>query len=373
MSETDQTVPTGAGQEPAQPDPIVTYAQTFDLGADPQALHDAAGAARGLGERALDAYEIVKGAADEVESEGAWRGQTADNYQQHRRTVTADLQWLGSESMGAADTLDEVADLLYFYQAALREERAALDGIRMTESRGMPLPDDFGGLMVTFHPATEAEATAVSAALVRARELRTELNEDLALKEAALRRRVDGSAIPVPPGYANPGLNTLAQTWRPQLRTLNLNIGEGDPTDRGDMDDIAQIINSQDANVVTLQEVYREDLGTLQEHLDGEWQIYFGKASDKWRGPSPENWGEDFGNAVLVRQGDGIESQSIEQDDAVKLDPPGSLYPGGEHIYDIDAEELTTETVSEHEVPDEDYRPDGEGRAAAVARITVNP
>lgn len=369
MSETDQ-------EQPAPPqDPIVTYEQTFELGADPQALHDAASAVRGLGQRALDAYEIVKSAADEVESEGAWRGETADNYQVHRRTVSTDLQWLGSESTGAADTLDEIADLLYFYQEALRGERAALDGIRTTQSRGMPLPDDLGGPMVTFHPATAAEAAAVSGALARAGELRSELNDDLALKETALRRRVDGSPIPVPPGYANPGLGMLAETWQPRLRHLNLNIGEGDPTDRGDMDDIAGIINGEDANVVTLQEVYREDLGTLQEHLDGEWEIYFATASTKFRGGSPENWNEDFGNAVLVRQGGGVESQAIEEDNSVKLDPPGGWYPGGADfpVPDIDAEELTTETVSEDEVPEEEYRPDGEGRAAAVAQITINP
>lgn len=369
---------------PPEPDPIVTYHQTFALEADPEALQAAAAAIRGLALRAHAADQTVDGAADEIESEEAWRGETAGNYQDHRRRLTGDLASLGYGSGRAADALDEIADLLIWYQAALDSEQAALAGIPSTRSEGGGYgPHEPAGPVVTYHPRTEDETTAVSDAMLRASELKSELNEHLAEKETALRREVDGYARPPGAGDA-PGVAMLARTWRPRsLRHLNLNIGEGKPTDAGDMDEFAEIINREGADVVTIQEVFDEDIGELEEHLDGEWEVYFANADNKFRGPSPENWSEDFGNAVLVRQGAGIESRPVEEDNRVKLDAEGDSIPGrvadpttreGERYVpgDVDHDEVTTASVEREDVPRDPYRQDGEGRAAAVAEITVN-
>jgi hypothetical protein len=337
---------------------------TFDLRADPAALRAAAGSVRSLGQGARDAGTIIKEAADQIEAEEAWLGDTASRYQQHRRGLTGDLESLGHEAIGAADVLDEIADLLTYFQAALDEVRATVDGIPSTV---LDIPGVPGDPVVVYRPRDETETEAVNDARQQARDLRAALDEALAAKEGSLRRLVEGTHVASMPYASTPGLRLLAQTWRARtLRHLNLNIGEGDPTDHRDMDEIAGIINSQGANVVTLQEVFKEDLDDLTEHLDGEWAVYFANADNKFRGPSPENWSEDFGNVVLVRQGDGIESQGIEEDNRVKLDAPGSMIPD-----DLDL--AASASVPPADVPDDTYRADGEGRAAAVAQITIRP
>jgi hypothetical protein len=356
MSATEPAIP----EQVEAPPPIQAYLRTFQLAADPAALHEAAGAIRRFGLQAIASQRTVQDAADQIESEEAWQGATADNYQSHRRRLTGDLGSLGYEAGHAADRLDEVADLLTWYQVALDNERAALDGI--PQSAGAASPRGRGGPLVTYHPRTEEEASAITDALLRANELRNQLDESLALKESALRRTVEGYALPASLGGRAPGLAELARYWEPRaLRHLNLNAGSGGA---GDMEAIGGEIAREGADVVTLQEVYREDLDNLLRGLGGNWEVYYGHASNKRRGASPENWSESFGNVVLVRQGEGIGSRAVEEGDRIGLDAPGS---------NVDPDEAVTESVPAEAVPWEDSGDgdDGEGRSAAVAEVTI--
>src|SRR5262245_5243577 len=101
-----------SGSDQPPPAPIVARADVFDLGADPGALREAAEAIRGLATRATGAGLTVIVAANTIEAEGSWLGDTADNYQHHRRRITGDLASLGHEATHAADRLDDIADLL---------------------------------------------------------------------------------------------------------------------------------------------------------------------------------------------------------------------------------------------------------------------
>lgn len=358
---------------PPEPDPIVTYHQTFALEADPEALQAAAAAIRGLALRAHAADQIVDGAADEIESEEAWRGETAGNYQDHRRRLTGDLASLGYGSGRAADTLDEIADLLIWYQAALDSEKAALAGIPSTRSEGGGHgPHEPAGPVVTYHPRSEDEATAVSDAMLRASELKSELNEHLAEKETALRREVDGYARPPAAGDA-PGLAMLARTWRPRtISVLNFNIGQGDEnspgnsggTDHGDIDDIAQIIADEDVDVVTVQEMFGQEREHLEQELrertGDDWTVHFGEASNKiyW---SDGYWhrgvSTPFGNAIAVRHGRLVEdSEHVETHDLNRTDPLDDA--------------IITET--EDGYVRVEWTKDGEGRSATEVELTID-
>lgn len=88
-----------AGNQPdPRPDPIAGLVSTFELGADSGALQEAAGAVRALGLRAIAAGQTVTTAGDTIESEEAWLGETAANYQHHRRRITDDIASLGYEA-----------------------------------------------------------------------------------------------------------------------------------------------------------------------------------------------------------------------------------------------------------------------------------
>lgn len=130
-----------------------------------------------------------------------------------------------------------------------------------------------------------------------------------------------------------------------EVRLLNLNVGMGhgnlpsdpDGTDIGQMDDIADIIVEQEADVVTLQEVFSQlDIEVevdgernvlelermLEERTGQEWDLHYARTEDKFQ-YDDALWGfpgdtalRPFGNAVLVRRGSGVvSSQPVENTD----------------------------------------------------------
>lgn len=330
------TNPGGAAQ-PA-PGPISTP-DLWDLNASPASLEELAGAWRSLREAASSAQDTVDQAAYRVFADEAWQGDTADTYDGHRRRLTGDVGELAERAGPVVDALEYLAGVLETNQELLHQERARLAEVPVTES----------GAGLIFRPNDEDQARAVNQAITAAHEIRSRVDEALAAK------REDFQS-------AHTDLGQLSDTWRPRtVRMLNLNIGQGhgnvpldsSGTDTGEMDEIAQIIADENADIVTLQEVFQRDLGTLESDLEertgAEWEVRFEEASrkvqwdDGWFGN--DHFNEPFGNAVLVRRGDVI--GDVAESDRIKLDVEGSeVEPGIE---------------------------DGEGRAATEVEVRLNP
>jgi endonuclease/exonuclease/phosphatase family metal-dependent hydrolase len=119
------------------------------------------------------------------------------------------------------------------------------------------------------------------------------------------------------------------------VRLFNLNIGQGagngpfngKGTEPHEIMKIAELIAKGDADVATLQEVFKKDTDLLEQALEkltgDDWTIYFGEASKKvqWDGASA-SVNEPFGNAIAVRRGSGVLSSEVTGG-PIKLDAPG--------------------------------------------------
>lgn len=304
------------GGQSEGPGPVWSASRVWDLEAAPASIEVGADEMRALGTRASSAQTTLDSAARLVDGEGSWEGDTAELYQDHRRRLAGDLGRLAELATSAAGALDAAA-------STLRSGQAMLDGLRAQVST-VPVSTSETG--VRFHPRDEAEAARVRDALAASREIRAWVDEQLVLKEAAF-------------AGAREDIAAIIESWRPKtVRVLDLNIGQGHGnavhdsrgTDPGEMDEIGQIIADQDANVVTLQEVFSSDLETLrmwlEENTGDEWDVHFSAAMHKYQVDDsviPDGEFDAFGNAVLVRRGDGIES-STEVGETV-LQEPGAF------------------------------------------------
>jgi hypothetical protein len=319
----------------------------WNLHARPATLQEAAGDWRALQLASVSAQGTVNAAAHEVLAGGGWRGDAADAYDEHRTKLTADLGELGAWAGSVADALDAMAGVLASAQDQLDQQWAALTAV---------VPAARDGKGVAFQPADAAQQTAVTTAITNAQTIRAWVDEELVMKEAAFRS-------------TDADLTTISETWAERtVRLVNLNIGSGnDNNNLGDypgvgpeeVDNLASRLAREDADVVTMQEVFSDDLDDLEEELErrtgDEWNVHFGEASEKARYTDPLSWldpdhiSDDFGNAVLVREGEHI-AGSETVGDAIKLDEPGSFVP----IPSEDPESLVG---------------DGEGRSAVQVEI----
>lgn len=132
------------------------------------------------------------------------------------------------------------------------------------------------------------------------------------------------------------------------IRLLNLNVGrgkgnwpwQGAGTEDGELDEIAEIILDNDADVVTLQEVFGSDVfpvevfgnesivSRLRAETGDEWNVHFSTADHKFDNQDLGDFfhlddAEPFGNAILVREGDLIEDSEMIADET--LQEPGDL------------------------------------------------
>lgn len=350
------------GTEAATRKPVAT-ADVWNLGAAPETIEEVAGAWRGLALTAVAARETVTCVAGEVLATEAWEGDAADAYDDHRRKVSTDLAALARYAESVADALDGAVSVLRNGQELLGQQLLALTSA---------VPSRREGAQIVFEPADATQASAVRQAIAAANEIRSWVDEELAMKEGSfLSRQGD--------------LDELSEMWTPRtVRVMNLNIGQGHGnglgdtagTDIGDLPRIAEIIDGSDANIVTVQEVFRGDLDALERNLEertgDEWNIHFGEASTKVQVSTNDGdgiWGsrvrlnEEFGNAVLVREGDGIETSEMVEN--IKLDEPGgevrtAPVPAGPPTG-------TTTTTVPGELPD--AFPDGEGRSATHVEV----
>jgi hypothetical protein len=299
----------------------VAIADLWNLHASPATLEEVAGEWRVLQLGSVSAQGTVDAAAHEVLAGGGWQGDAADAYDEHRAKLTADLGELGAWAGSVADALDALAWVLRSAQEQLDQQWAALTAA---------VPATREGETVVFRPADHAQTTAVSTAISTARDIRAWVDEELVIKEAAF-------------GSTDADLTTIGDTWEDRtVRLVNLNVGSGnDNNNLGDypgvgpeeVDDLADQLDDEDADIVTLQEVFEDDLDDLEEQLEertgDEWNVHFGEASEKARFTDPLSWldpdhaSDPFGNAVLVREGESIEG-SERVGERIKLDEPGS-------------------------------------------------
>lgn len=362
-------------QEPP-PDPIAASATLWDLEADPSALQEAAADLRERALRLVSAQTTVDEAANSLTTNGYWSGDAADAYQSHRVTVTRDLGGLAGLIGEAAGALEEIAWILADGQRYLDEQFASVASI----------PHPRSGHDIRFEPADPDQAAQVRAAVTAAEEIRSNVDESLVLRES----RLVGIGRDV---------GVIEDAWQPRtINVMNLNVGQGhgnepwlasrrdgvtaqDGTDPGDLDEIADVIAGQDADVVTLQEVFRHNandelldennLETLLEERTGDdWEIHFNEASTKVQFDDevfeptlnpldafvPDATVAPFGNAVAVREGDLI-SGSEEVGGAHKLDTEGSTVRVPDDYPARDA------------LPDEVE--DDEGRSASVVEVAL--
>lgn len=362
-----------------QPNPIVVHSSTFDLKADPAALVAAAASVRALGLQALSAQNTVDAAGRLIEAEESWLGETADSFQDHRRSLVTGLSDVGGAAGRAAGTLDYIATTLQLGQARLDEQKARLAGISFTERTETPAephPAVLDGPRLVYQPRNADEATLIADAEAAAEEIRAYVDEQLALQRAALQRILTGPTVPDPRVGNDPGLNAVANTWRPQaVRYLSFNIGQGygnvpfdaRGTDPGDIDEIGRIIADSDANVIGLQEVFHPNahglVGWLNDNTDSTWQLHFEKADRKLQ--SDDGWFRDtgyhdFGNAVLVRQDDGV-------GDIVEREPTQLQEPGWGDYVDTEWERSPHQPPS----PDVDVGSHPEGRSMQHTEIPL--
>ncbi len=322
--------------------PIVV-SDVWDLRADPAALESAAEAWRALKSAAQQSDDTVRAAAGRVLAHGSWTGDAADSFGAHRDELVRALGRLAELAGGAAEGLDAAAYLLRTGQSQLDGQFSALSGV---------VPATRVRKEISFQPADEGQAERVRGAVREANDVRDWVDERLSAWAGTL-RRIEGD------------LATLGEAWPSEqrsIRLLNLNIARGagnvpwddKGTETGELRDIVRIIEQNDANVVTVQEAFHNDIHggasilerlrahhdtglveMLEEATGDDWEAHFTPASHKFNlqgGDNPFNTPEEFGNAILVRRdGDLIEDTTEIADESLQDDGPlGSINVGEE-------------------------------------------
>lgn len=329
--------------------PIAT-SDVWDLRADPARLELLAGTWRSLGSKLRGVEGKINDAARNVFSNEHWTGDTADAFNRYRKRLTDDVERAGAWADNVAQVLDLTATTLRVQQRLLDEERGKLNAV--------PSTTDAQG--VTFRPKDADQTSLVNGAISVANEIRSRV--DTVLEEK--RQDLD---------FYRQQFDLISEQWKPRtVRLVNLNIGQGagnSPgdsagTDSEDIDDIAQAITGQNADIATVQEVFAHDIADLEEELESRtgdnWDVRYEEASKKYH--ANDDWpiigdvmNASFGNAVLVREGDVI--SGTEGSDRVKLDADGgeitlpANQPGG----------------GDREIDD------GEGRSAARTEVQIKP
>jgi Ca2+-binding RTX toxin-like protein len=171
------------------PDPVLTD-NFWDLAADPGALRAAAQAWRRLSTDTDAARDLVDAKAAPLRGD-AWSGDTADTYHDHRAKLGKGVDEVRSAAAEIAGGLDSTASALATAQSLLADALAQVSG---------QVPTSVTGGRVRFSPRTPEEVAPVSAAIARARQIRTELDSELVGPVARISR-------------AQPLLTGVASTW----------------------------------------------------------------------------------------------------------------------------------------------------------------
>lgn len=148
----------------------VTYGNLWTLGANPAGLERTATTWRAyadLAERVAAAIDTQAGAV----YEGPWAGLTADEFNQHRSRFTADLRQTAALARRQAEQVEVTAGALRMGERALG---SALTQVTST------VRAEFSQTQITFYPQDDSQARLVHDAAAHARQLRREIDRDLA-------------------------------------------------------------------------------------------------------------------------------------------------------------------------------------------------
>ncbi|MGV9678204.1 hypothetical protein ACWDSJ_23245 [Nocardia sp. NPDC003482] len=286
----------------------------FDLDADLGKLGEFESVWKAQQEKLSWAADTINAAANRVVGGDHWAGGAATRFDGHRRKIVADLDAAAELAGKAATAISSCIHVLRYNQGLLNNEKAKLNGKVTWRETGV-------GGTVEIGPA-DAKYTA--------------LVKDVVTAYDEIRDRVDKQLKPQADLFTSAvsQLKTWESTWSKRtLRMLNWNIQQGGdgnkvhwPWDKkpdserqgnqkGDMGDLAQRLIDGKVDVATLQEVFKDGADQLQKELDkragpGEkWEVHFGPASDKGEG-SHYGLKNEFGNAVVVRTGNGVTTES---------------------------------------------------------------
>lgn len=168
-------------EDPPAPAPApINYVNVWTIAANPAGLEGAARAWRTYATEAEGTADDVDGPAKAV-YDGKWAGPSADEFEQHRRTLTADLRETADIARRQADQLEKAAAALRAGQHALDDALAQLSGKVSAQLSG-------DRSTVTFHPKDDAQAQLVHDGAAQASKLRKEIDDELLPYETALNK-----------------------------------------------------------------------------------------------------------------------------------------------------------------------------------------
>lgn len=168
----------------------ITYAHIWTLAANPAGLDRAAATWRAYADHAERVATTIDTQAGAV-YDGPWAGLSADEFNQHRTKLTADLRRTVALARRQADQFEVAAGTLRMGERALHTALTQLTSAVRAQATGS---------QIIFYPQDEAQAQFVHDGAAHARQLRREIERELAGATTAL-AALDGEWA------------TIARTW----------------------------------------------------------------------------------------------------------------------------------------------------------------
>jgi len=156
----------------------ITYANAWTLAASPIALDRAVAAWRTYADRAEHVATTIDRQAGAL-YDGPWAGRSADEFNQHRTKLTTDLRRSASLARRQAEQIEVAAGTLRMGERALGTALSQLTSVVRAEVSTAPA-------QITFYPRDDAQARLVHDAAAHARQLRREIDRELAVATTAL-------------------------------------------------------------------------------------------------------------------------------------------------------------------------------------------
>jgi RTX toxins and related Ca2+-binding proteins len=215
---------------PITPAPI-TYAHIWTLAANPAGLDGAVATWRAYAdqaERVATTIDTRAGAA----YDGPWAGRTAEEFNQHRTKFTTDLRRTAALARRQADQFEVVAGTLRMGERALHGALTQLTSVVRAQATGS---------QITFYPQDEAQVQVVHEGAAHARQLRREIDRELAGATTAL-AALDGEWAAIARAWAGPaaGASPFSMPVEP-TGTFVLQSGDTVIVNTGRGDDSVQI------------------------------------------------------------------------------------------------------------------------------------
>jgi hypothetical protein len=156
----------------------ITYANAWTLAANPIGLDWTAAAWRTYADRAERVATTIDQRAGAL-YDGPWAGRSADEFHRHRTELTTDLRRTAALARRQAEQIEVAAGTLRMGERALGTALAQLTSVVRAEVSTAPA-------RITFYPRDDAQARLVHDAAAHARQLRREIDRELAIATTAL-------------------------------------------------------------------------------------------------------------------------------------------------------------------------------------------